>query len=331
MGLPKVGRESDDMRRRWWVLAVFFGFAMVMTGAHPALAEGTGSQGVDPAAADSAAAPVPAEPAAPAQELPWQPGPRNIDLGHGAAIDLPEGFAFLAPPHAGQIMQRMGNLNVEDLVGLIVSTDEANEYLVTLRYEESGYIKDDEKLDAEELLESIREGEEEYNAERKKRGFPPLHAGGWDELPRYDQAKHQLIWGLIVQSPEGASINYNTRVLGRMGYLSLNLVTDKEQLARHKPAGALLLSKTGFGAGKRYEDFNDSTDKVAEYGLTGLVLGGAGFGLLKAAKIGLFAKFFKVIIVALAAGKKFVVVGVLALGALLKRLLNRKKDAGTEA
>ena len=280
------------------------------------------------AAADQGAPPADsAEGAAAAPRLPWQPGPKPIDLGHGIKLDLPEGNAFLAQPEAGKLMEKMGNLHNDDMLGLVVSTNDADEYLVTLNYEDTGHIKDDESLDSKELLESIREGEEEYNEERKKLGFNAIHAAGWDEEPHYDKQKHELIWGLTVQSSDGGSINYNTRILGRTGFVSLNLLTDKQHLAQYKPAGALLLSKTRFEAGKRYEDFNSSTDKVAEYGLTGLVLGGAGLGLAKVAKIGLLAKFGKGLIALLIAGKKAIVAGAIALFAALKSLFKKKKDA----
>jgi uncharacterized membrane-anchored protein len=280
------------------------------------------------AAADKGAPPADsADGAAPAPRLPWQPGPKPLDLGHGIKLDLPEGNAFLAQPDAGKLMEKMGNLHNDDMLGLVVSTNDADEYLVTIDYEDTGHIKDDESLDSKELLESIREGEEEYNEERKKLGFNAIHAAGWDEEPHYDKQKHELIWGLLVESSDGGSINYNTRILGRTGFVSLNLLTDKQHLAQYKPAGALLLSKTTFEAGKRYQDFDSSTDKVAEYGLTGLVLGGAGLGLAKVAKIGLLAKFGKGLIALLIAGKKVIVAGAIALGAALKSLFKKKKDA----
>jgi uncharacterized membrane-anchored protein len=279
-------------------------------------------------APDSAAAPAgSAAEAAAEPHLPWQPGPRPLDLGHGIKLDLPEGHAFLAQPEAGKLMEKMGNLHNDDMLGLIVSTNDKDEYVVTLDFEDNGHIKDDESLDGKELLDSIREGEEEYNEERKKLGFSAIHAAGWDEQPRYDKQRHQLIWGLLVESSEGGSINYNTRILGRTGFVSLNLLTDKQHLAEYKPAGALLLSKTAFEPGKRYEDFNSSTDKVAEYGLTGLVLGGAGLGLAKAAKIGLIAKFGKGLIALLIAGKKVIVAAAIALGAGIRALFKKKNDA----
>ncbi|HVY30057.1 MAG TPA: DUF2167 domain-containing protein [Polyangiaceae bacterium] len=279
---------------------------------------------------DDAAAPAPADSAAaPEQKYHWQPGPKPVNLGHGIKLDLPETHAYLPMPEAGELMKKMGNLYNDDLLGLVVSQNDADEYLVTLRFEDSGHIKDDESLDSKELLESMQEGEEEYNAERKKLGFSPMHAAGWDEEPHYDKVKHELIWGLIIEAPDGGSINYNTRILGRSGFVSLNLVTDKQHLAAYKPAGALLLSKTGFEPGQRYADFNSSTDKVAEYGLTGLVLGGAGLGLMKVAKIGLLAKFGKGLLALLIAGKKAIVAAAVALGAALKKLFSKKENAAT--
>ena len=57
------------------------------------------------------------------------------------------------------------------------------------------------------------------------------------------------------------------------------------------------------------------------------MLGGAGLGLAKAAKIGLIAKFGKGLLALLIAGKKAIVAGVVALGALLKRIFAKKSDA----
>ncbi len=275
-----------------------------------------------PTPADSAAVAAPGE-----HNWPWQPGPKPLDLGHGVKLDLPDGYAYLGQPDAGKLMEKMGNLHNDGMLGLVVSKSETDEYIVTLDFEDSGHIKDDESLDGKELLDSIREGEEGYNEERKKLGFNAIHAAGWDEQPHYDKAQHQLIWGLIVEASDGSSINYNTRILGRTGFVSLNLLTDKQHLAQYKPSGALLLSKTAFEPGKRHQDFNSSTDKVAEYGLTGLVLGGAGLGLAKLVKIGLLAKFGKGFLALLIVGKKAIVAGAVAAGAAFKALFKKKKDA----
>jgi uncharacterized membrane-anchored protein len=257
--------------------------------------------------------------------LPWKLGPAAIDLGHDVKLDVPQGYQFLGQPEAGKQLEKMGNLHNENLLGVVVSSAPNEDYFVTLRYDEEGYIKDDEKLDGNDLLKTIQEGEEEYNKEREKAGFPAIHATGWLEDPRYDKEAHHVVWALVVADAQGESINYNTRILGRRGYASVNLITDRKNLARDKPAAATLLRATTFSAGARYEEFDESKDKVAEYGLAGLVLGGAGLGLLKVAKIGLLAKFSKVIIAALIAGKKAVIALVIGVGAYVKRFFKKKE------
>jgi uncharacterized membrane-anchored protein len=204
-------------------------------------------------------------------------------------------------------------------------------FLITLRYDAEGYIKDDEALDGTAILQAIRATESTYNAERKRVGFSAIHAQGWQEPPRYDKARHELIWALLVSSPDdeaGAdhTVNFSTRVLGRKGYVSINLVTDAGLLAKHKAAASAVLAATSFAQGMRYEDFDAASDGVAEYGLTGLVLGGIGIGVVKLAKVGLLAKFGKLILAGLFASKKAVALFVVMTAAGLRKLWSRRKN-----
>jgi uncharacterized membrane-anchored protein len=143
-----------------------------------------------------------------------------------------------------------------------------------IRYDAEGYIEDDETIDADELLTSLREGLDAASEERVERGFQALSLDGWAEPPHYDRAQHHLVWALILGDADGKSVNYNTRVLGRRGFASLNLVTDPAALAAYEPEAAKLLASTRFAAGARYEDFDASSDKTAAYGLAGLIAAG---------------------------------------------------------
>ena len=51
-------------------------------------------------------------------------------------------------------------------------------------------------------------------------------------------------------------VNYNTYVLGREGYVSLNLITSSSTVESDKPAAHELLAAVNFNDGKRYGDFN---------------------------------------------------------------------------
>lgn len=260
------------------------------------------------------------------EELPpgVKPGPMKVELGHELALDVPEEHVFLDKAVAAKVLEKNGSFYHDNLLGLVVSKDENAPWFVVIRYEDEGYIKDDEELDANEILDSIKEGQEEANQERVERGFKALRIGGWTESPHYDRTQHHLVWALNASTDDGTSVNYNTRVLGRRGYVSLNLVVDPENLEQSKPHVVKLLQSTTFNQGARYADFQKDTDKVAEYGLAGIVLGGAGLGAAKLVKVGLLAKASKFILAFLVAGKKAVIVLLAGVAALLKKIFGGK-------
>ena len=283
-----------------------------------------------PSAAPAASAPADEQPVL---KLPpgLRAGPAQVDLGEGLTLSLPQGQALFDAPHAKQMLQKGGTKNTDGVLGVVVPLDEHAQWLTVIRFAGDGYIKDSEKLDAKEIFDSIKEGTEELNEERKSQGIPPLFVDKWFEEPRYDRAKHHMVWGLQGHTSENeALINYNTHVLGRRGYVSLNLVSEPATFTQDRAAAGPLLDRITFKPGDRYEDFKDGTDKVAEYGLAGLVLGGVGLGAAKLVKIGLLAKFSKVLIGALVAGKKLIAAAVIGLVAAVKKLFGRKDDGAQQ-
>ena len=266
---------------------------------------GTTAFGTKPQPAAPPAPPTAAP--APPSEFHWQEGPRKVDLGNNVDLDLPEEFLFLGVPEADKLLQKLGNFHNENVRGVIAPKDETKGYFVVVNYDPVGYVKDDEKINADDLIKTFRENQEEANKQRVEKGFNALTIEGWAEPPHYEKSLHQLVWGLTVLGKKN-SVNYNTRILGRRGYVALNFVTGTDTFAQDKPVAAKLLAATTFRQGSRYQDFDKSKgDKVAEYGLVGLVLG--GLGVAKLVKIGLIAKFWKLIVLgiagAFAAIKKF--------------------------
>lgn len=251
-----------------------------------------------------------------------QHGPTAVTLRDQAKLNIGTGEVFIPQPAAGQLMQAMGNRNNPDMLGLVMPTGGA-EWMVVAKYEASGYIKDDDAKDwnVDDLFKSIKEGTDAANAEREKRGIPALEIQGWVERPHYDAAAHRLIWSMAARSKgqpagEPESVNYNTYALGREGYISLNLITARDHVDADKPAVQKLLANLDFQDGKRYTDFNEKTDKVAEYGLAALVGGIAAKKLgLFAVMAAFFAKFAKVAILAVA-----------GFGAAIAKLFKRKSS-----
>lgn len=292
---------------------------------------GQAAGGEQPAKASAAGGQAVGEPAGAAggeqDELggQWEPGPKQVALGNEVTVGLPAGYAFLPPAPSKKLLELNGSFENEGVLGLFASTDPNENWFVVSSFDDSGFIKDDEELDGEEILSELRDGLDAANEERQERGFKPLALDGWAEPPRYDKSQHQLVWALIVSDADGKSVNLNTRILGRRGYVSLNLVTDPNTLAADRRHATTLLSVTKFDNGARYEDFNEDSDKVAEYGLAGLVMAGAGLGAAKFVKLGLLAKFSKVILAAVIAGKKFIILGAAAVFALLRKFIGGKK------
>lgn len=232
-------------------------------------------------------------------------GPADVALRDQATLKLPAGFVFIPQPEAEKVLRSMGNRGGESLTGLVFPMSEANWFAV-VRYIQEGHIKDDDakEWNADELLASLRKGTEASNSERTSRGFPAMEVAGWAEAPKYDAAAHRLVWSASTRdkgakADDRMGVNYNTYALGREGYISLNLVTALADLPQDKQAALQLLGALEFNQGRRYADFNGSTDKVAAYGLAALVAGVAAKKLgLIAVLLAFAAKFAKVIVVA---------------------------------
>ena len=272
------------------------------------------------------AAPSPAETrleaAALAAQAAVQMGPRDIELGDQGVLKLPEGFGFIPRDEAQALMAAQGNRSSgKGFHGLVVSPDLAG--FVAVEFNPAGYVKDEDARDwnADQLLKNLKDGTEAANAERRAQGLPEVSVVGWVEVPSYDPATHRLVWSVAARAktPQagGDGVNYNTYVLGREGYFSMNLVTSMDRVELEKPATRELLAALTFNEGKRYADFNAATDRMAEYGLAALVGGMAAKKLGLFASLGLFvAKFWKVGLLAM-----------VGLGAGATRVLGRKKDS----
>ena len=239
-------------------------------------------------------------------------------------LSVPKGYGFVPAAESARVLKSMGNSSGEGLLGLLLPNDETGgSWFVVANFEKSGYIKDDEakNWNAEELLLSLKEGTEAGNKERVTRGIPEMEVVGWVEKPHYDGATQRLIWSASTKDKHATTdgkkgVNYNTYALGREGYISMNLATSLDEIEARKPIAKTILSALNFNEGKRYSDFNSSTDKVAEYGLAALIGGIAAkkLGLL-AIGAAFFAKFAKLI-----------AIGALAFGGGLIKYFKRKRD-----
>ena len=278
---------------------------------------------IQPAVADDAASTQPKTVEQFVDSLHFKTGTVKVARAN-ATLKLNDDFRYLDTRDAQRVLEQLwGNPPDAEVLGMLVPTatpltDEKRSWAVVVTYSSDGYVSDTEasKIDYTKMLGEMQESTREANTERKQRGYPTVDLVGWAEPPHYDAATNKLYWAKDLAFGDGKehTLNYDIRVLGRGGYLSLNAVAGMSQLDMVKTEMPKVLAMTEFDPGQRYADFNSSTDKIAAYGIGALVAG------TLAAKAGLFAKLFAVLL----AFKKVIIGGAIALFAALGRLFGRK-------
>lgn len=241
-----------------------------------------------------------------------------------ATLHLRGNYRYLDPAETEKLLVAWGNEPGNVTQGAIVPNEvdpmSQTGWAVILTYVDDGHVDDSEaaEIDYDELLADMKQGTEDANEARTQAGYGAVHLVGWAEKPHYDAAAKKLYWAkeLNFEGSESHALNYDVRVLGREGVLSMNAVASINQLEQIRTDMRPLIDIAAFNEGYRYADFNASTDRVAEYGLGALIAGGV------AAKLGLFAKIGAFFL----AFKKFIVIGLMALGGLLMKLFRRKSE-----
>jgi uncharacterized membrane-anchored protein len=246
------------------------------------------------------------------QKLAWQRGPGEGAIAGKAKIKIPEGFAFLDDRNTGRFLELMGN---PPRSGHYMIAPARLDWFAVFSFDPVGYVKDDEKIDAEALLKTLKESDAPGNEERKRLGMTPVYTDGWHVPPHYDSSTKRLEWGLRLRDERGrTNVNYTSRLLGRSGVMSAVLVTSTESLNEDMKAFNGALGGFEFVAGEKYAEFK-SGDKIAEYGLAALVVGGAAAAAAKSGLLKSLGKFLWVIIGGAIAGG----------WALLRKLFGRKE------
>ncbi len=251
------------------------------------------------------------------RKLAWQHGPTTGQVGSQATIKVPDGYMFLDEKNTRRFLELTGNIP-ED--GHYLFAPKSMGWFSVFRFNDSGYVKDDEKIDADELLKSLKEGDEPSNKERQRLGMGAIYTDGWQVPPHYDATSKHLEWGLRLRSEKGEQvINYTSRLLGRSGVMSAILVSDPTSLAQDTAEFKQSLQGFSFVPGQAYSEFKQG-DKVAEYGLAALIVGGAAAVATKKGFWALLGGF-------IAAGWKLIVGVLVAALAGFKSFFKRKPNS----
>ncbi|MCK7556074.1 DUF2167 domain-containing protein [Chitinophaga sedimenti] len=250
----------------------------------------------------------------------------KIDLSNGQiSLNIPAGFKFGCCPKPKSTGRCMGQPSFCccGCPGMIfpanreVLQDSSYSFVVT--YEETGYVKDDDaaEIDYDKMLKQMKEDEVAENEERAKQGYFTIHTVGWAQKPFYDKQRNVLHWAQEFRAGDAEvnTLNYDVRVLGRKGVLSLRAISTINELPLVNANIDQILNIASFNKNYAYSDFDSGLDKVAAVGIGGLVAG----------KVLAKAGFFAIVLKFLAAGWKFIVFGFVAIGAWVRKLITGRK------
>jgi uncharacterized membrane-anchored protein len=225
----------------------------------------------------------------------------QLDEGNGS-LKVVKGFKYLTSTQAQFVLTQLwGNPEDKSVLGLLVPENvgvlDSNAWLYVLSYDEMGYVDDKDalKINYDDLLKDMQADVNTENEARKKEGYEPVELVRWASPPYYDKEKKVLHWAKELKFGESNinTMNYNLRVLGRKGVYVINAVASIDQLAEVKATIPNVLEAITFNSGHAYTDFDPKLDKVAAYGIGGLV---AGKVLAKAGFLAMLLKFWKILL-----------------------------------
>jgi uncharacterized membrane-anchored protein len=238
----------------------------------------------------------------------WQTG--KIELSDGlATIETPTGFRYLNAEQSEFILSGLwGNPPGRGSLGMLFPANcgplDPDCFAFNIVFDELGYVKDADadEIDYNDLLKTMQKEAKEAAPERIKAGYEAIEIVGWASAPFYDKDKRVLHWAKEIKFGDGSdgnTLNYDVRVLGRKGVLSLNAIGSVGQVDSVKATIPGVIAGVTFNEGHRYADFDSNVDEVAAWTIGGLV---AGKVLAKAGFFALILKFIKPLIFVLIAG-----------------------------
>ncbi|GGO18095.1 DUF2167 domain-containing protein [Deinococcus humi] len=221
-------------------------------------------------------------------------------LNGKVSLDTGSDLRFLDRTDAGRVIVDLwGNPpgSAEDVVGMIVPAgldpDTQEGWGVVITESLDGHVtdKDAARTNYDRIMHDLQRDTAAANAEREQAGYGTVDLIGWADAPHYEAGTHKMYWAkeLAFHGPDETAeggehtLNYAVRVLGRDSVLELNAVAGMDQLPQVKGDMQRVLQQVSFTSGHRYEDYTEGTDRLATYGVAGLL------GVAAAKKVGLLA------------------------------------------
>ena len=251
-----------------------------------------------------------------AEEINWERGPKTQNILNVATIFLPEDFVALGIKETDKYLKLSENRPTGSDNYFGPNTDLWDGYF---SFDKVGYVKDDDDIDADELLNTMKNGMEASNKYRREKGWTTMTLLGWEYPPKYDRNSKRLGWAFLflVDDSNTKVVNYETRILGRNGVMQVLLVASPENLSVAVNELNNSLSSFKFNPGEQYSEYKKG-DRIAEFGLAALIAGGAA---AVASKKGLWAA----LVALLVGAKKIAFALIIGLFAGIASLFRKKK------
>jgi len=203
------------------------------------------------------------------QSLNWRHGGILHLEGSKTTLTVADKYAVVTDRDARRFYEAVEGTKAPDGLEVIVVDPAASTEVMFATIPE-GYVRFDDwgDVDADRMLNRVRDNTDEANKERVAHHMPPLEVIGWRERPTLDRTTETVRWAIEARSGDDKIINATVLTFGRYGYEKLTWVGGAEQ-----DYGGFLTemrSASSFDPGARYVDFKDG-DKVAAYTIAALV------------------------------------------------------------
>ena len=240
-----------------------------------------------------------------------------------ASLEVPEGFVFLDSEQSKKLIVDYWNnpeSRMSNVLGTLIPKGAKAFYQISvayvISYDNCGYIKDDDanSIDYGELLKQLQQECKNENDSLPKE--QRMWLTGWAVPPQYISSSHTLIWAKSFNSESGVVVNYDMRILGKDGLISVNAVISITDIGEVKELQNLIVNSIQYNNGFKYSDFDETRDKVSDWTIGGLIAGGV------LAKTGFFTK----IGILLLKMWKIVVIGLIGIGAAIRKFFKKNED-----
>jgi uncharacterized membrane-anchored protein len=200
-----------------------------------------------------------------------------------ASLELAPSHKFLHADQAYHLLVDVWKNPPElttDLLGVVLQADagvydDRPAYLIY--HEWAGYVSDQDAgaIDYDAKLKAMMADDSLDNARRRELGYSGLQLIGWALPPFYDRQAKALHWAkeMVSDREERNVLNYNVKLLGRHGVLTVNAITTMDHLDEVRDELPVVLGMLSFNDGYRYDQFDPRTDQAAERSLGGLIDG----------------------------------------------------------